>query len=37
MSRYGGYTLASLLAEDAHELLGSLTALLDPELGLAED
>ena len=35
MSRYG-YTLASLLAEDAHELLAGVYNVLDPTLGMAE-
>jgi hypothetical protein len=35
MTRYG-YTLGTLLAEDAHELLAGVTNVLDPHLGMAD-
>jgi len=36
LRRYPGYTLSTLLEEDAHELM-QLLALLDPDLGKADD
>jgi hypothetical protein len=35
LTRYRGYTLSSLLAEDAHALM-QMRDLLDPDLGKAE-
>lgn len=36
LKEYPGYTLSTLLAEDAHELL-LMRSLLDPDLGKADD
>jgi hypothetical protein len=36
LRRYPGYTLTTLLAEDARELM-QMMALLDPDLGKADD